>query len=153
MFSNKKFSPFWFCIVFASSTVCCEAFESRFYEFNSGASSDFENIHRSVKLADKTLTCVGLDQIFLSDSDESADQPFKRNEIGALLASGRRKELLVIWFLKPLMWAGPEKVKATICEFKKFVSMLGYKRVLILGSHSAGVFVLYDSSEIAAENN
>jgi len=45
------------------------------------------------------------------------------------------------------MWTGPPNVQKTLVDFKSFLSEFGYKRVLILGAHAEGVFVVYDSSE------
>src|SRR5271163_3141128 len=61
--------------------------------------------------------------------------------------SQRSKDLLVVWFEKPIMWMGPDKVEATLREFEQFTAELGYKRVLILGAHAFGVFVMNDSDE------
>jgi hypothetical protein len=133
---------------FAGSCGCL-AFEPRFYGMfpKNEDSKIFETAHQ----ADRTLRCDSVDSIDigLGVGDRHGITPlyFTREQIRNFLKEEKHKDLLVIWFHKGIMWRGKDDVQKALAEMKDFVADLGYKRVLILGAHSSGVFVVYDSSE------
>lgn len=142
---------------FLASVLSCQALEPRFYSALSDPSTEINAVFNNAATADRTISCNGLDEIDVGIGEERKAGPrfvtsrfqkyFRRSEVHHFLKSEKHKDLLVIWFEKPIMWQGADKVQSILLEFKNFVSDLGYKRVLILGCHAEGVFVVYDSSE------
>jgi hypothetical protein len=104
------------------------------------------------------LSCRGLDDIEVDQlqnqklrtpvvlNDTTANH-YRRRDVYELLKAVRVKELLVVQLEKPVMWEGPSRVQSILRNYVNWVSNLGYRRVLILGSHSSGIFVMYDSEE------
>jgi hypothetical protein len=143
---------------FLASVLSCHALEPRFYSALSDPRTEISAVFNTAATADRTLRCIGLDEIEVGKGKEpkAADphfatsyfqKGFPRSKVHHFLKSEKHKDLLVIWFEKTIMWQGADKVRSILLEFKNFVSDLGYKRVLILGCHAEGVFVVYDSSE------
>lgn len=152
----KKVLVSW--VVLMIQSPCCFALEPRFYGSANKSADEASVVYKIEATADMKLNCVGLDEIDIGIGDErltngekssGAMYPkyFTRKELHHFLQTERHKNLLVIRFEKPIMWEEPAKVKEILAAYKCFVSDLGYERVLILGGHSSGVYVLYDSGQ------
>lgn len=66
----------------------------------------------------------------------------KRDEVEDFLKQEKHKGLLVVWFEKSIMWN--DKKAEQIAATKTFALSLGYDRVLLLGAHGSGVYVIDD---------
>jgi hypothetical protein len=126
------------------------AFECRFY--SSVKPEDKVVMHQIWDLentADRVIELNGIDKIDIGVGKMHgvAREPtdFTRDVLRPFFKREKHRELLVAHFHKPIMWTGPEEVKKTLTEFNDYISEFKYKRVLILGSHAFGMFVVYDS--------
>jgi len=145
-------------IAVLASTLDCLAFEPRFYSAISEPKDQIKAVFDTAATADRRIYCRDLDEIDVGIGEQhQTGKPyfakvldakyFQRKEIHYFLESAKQKELLLVWFEKSIMWQGVDKVQSILLEFKRFVSDLGYQRVLILGAHAEGVYVVYDSLE------
>lgn len=106
----------------------------------------FKQIQETAASADRVLYCRSIDEIDIGigsiDHRSNLRHPifFKRAEIENFLKQEKNKELLTVWFEKTMRFSDRNKL-----ELKPFLNRLGYKRVLILGFHSSGVFVISDT--------
>lgn len=66
-----------------------------------------------------------------------------QEEVEPFLKREKHKALIVVWCDKRIM--SSKKKETLIAEVKTFATRLGYQRVLILGAHGAGVYVIADS--------
>lgn len=72
-----------------------------------------------------------------------------RDEVESFLRGEKHKEILVVWCDKTIMWS--DKKETLIAEVRKFVTRLGYQRILLLGAHASGVHVIADISKAKGE--
>jgi hypothetical protein len=131
------------CGLAASMLICDKAF---------GLSPGFYEHERVLQvfgvLKQADLTLVGesdVDHIRIEGLDKAHGETpeFARAELRKFLTGAKHKDLLVI-VLGPLI-VEHSLTQSTI-SMKKFVSDLGYARVVILGTHPAGWYVLADES-------
>lgn len=96
------------------------------------------------ELADRTIRCRGKDQIDLGITSEPTGEPlyFSRKQIAHFLKSEKHRNLLVVLFEKPILASHQEALIAK--ELQSVLDESGYKRVLILGAHTFGLFVIED---------
>lgn len=78
------------------------------------------------------------------DNISFGQETFTRAEMKRALSRDSKKNLLVAWFQKSIMWGGESEIEKTVEQLMPFFEDLGYRRLLILGCHSSGVFVVRD---------
>jgi hypothetical protein len=130
-------------ITLSLTVIRGEAFEPRFYSTYWNDPLEPE-VFKTARQADRVLWCNNVDSIEVNYGETSPIY-FTRDQVRYFLKHKQHRELLVIWFGKPIMWTGKQNVQKVLGEYKRFVADFGYKRVLILGAHFAGVYVVYDS--------
>jgi hypothetical protein len=165
------------CLCFLwSLTLPCAAFKNGFYSHMTpdespsrksqketdvgteqiSANPILTQIFTTANHADRTIHCASIDAIDIGVGRMSGNAMspiyFKRDEIHEFLKRETHKDLLVVWFWKSIMWKGPTNVQEVLSRIKGFVSDLEYKRVLVLGAHALGLFVVYDSIETESES-
>jgi hypothetical protein len=118
------------------------SFEPKFYDAGQDKKSLLE-ICALEKKADAMLTCDGMDNDSLNCIPKSLPLGY-RNEHSLLKP---RKDLMVVMLDKPLMMQGSEKLLKVVDRCMMLKEDLKYKRLVIMGAHSSGRFILYDSSE------
>jgi hypothetical protein len=69
---------------------------------------------------------------------------FEFAEVESFLQNEKHKGLLVFRFDKSIMWNEQEKIKDYVTRVVELTNSLGYKRVVILGSHAFGLHYLAD---------
>lgn len=67
------------------------------------------------------------------------------DEIEEFLKQEKPKGLIVVWFDKATMWNEQDFVRTRADEVVKPMTDVGYKRVVILGAHGAGVHYVADT--------
>lgn len=159
------------CLSLAES---CGAFESGFYPViddeklaacpdkkdtgaaiivpNSCINQAFKDVQLAAAQADRTLWCIRQDEVEIKANQGEVELPkvLRRKNLKKFLRHEKEKNLLVAWFSKNMCSA--QEIKTSVPEFRKFFKPLGYRRVLILGASSAGLFVFYDSMQDSIAN-
>ncbi len=127
----------------------CFAFEPRFYGRVPTPDPLRTEIFSVLNKADRTIKCIGIDEIDvgIGEVNKNGRSPiyFRRAQVHEFLKEQRGKDLLVIWFLKPIMLMETPDRDDILEKFKAFSADLGYKRVLIVGAAASGIYVVYDT--------
>jgi len=127
----------------------CYAFEPRFYGRLPTPDPLRTEIYSTLGKADRTISCIGIDEIDvgIGEVNQNGRSPiyFRRTQVHEFLKEQRDKNLLVVWFLKPIMLMERPDRQEILEKFKAFVADLSYKRVLIVGAAASGIYVVYDT--------
>lgn len=103
------------------------------------AKADFE-----VFLQTSNSFCLGLSRVAISEGNSPLRFPIllNRSAVCEFLRKEAHKDLLVIRLSKFMI--GPGKTEKELAELQPFFESIGYRRIIVLGSASSGVFVLAD---------
>lgn len=143
-----------FIAIFGTWAFVCSSSTAWSFEPGWYASEKNDMIFKTIAKADRSLEFTGENEIdigigetcILSRYNPTAGRnqiTFKVNEIESFLKHEKHKELLVLWFDKNITNDKVKKSK-TFFTIKPFLDRLGFHRILVLGSHGAGVFVIRD---------
>lgn len=103
-------------------------------------------IMQTWKQADRTIQCKAVDQIDLGilSHPKGYSMYFTPNQVKRFLQAEKHKDLLVVLLQQSIMAADEKNGQKALTKLEPFLDTLGYKRVLVLGAHAFGTFVVLD---------
>ena len=134
-------------------TTIAQAVEVGWYQ---SGSKEFSEVFELEKRADRVLYLnkhmkfdLGIGRIEKSNEEHLGSRKpikFDFTEIEDFLLEEKHKDLLVIWFDKTIMWNEKEVIADFISKVETLTLSTGYKRIIILGAHGAGVHFVSDKT-------
>lgn len=151
-------------VISGSSITQCMAFECRFYPFGKSGSEERKQADELLRVwneMDQTLMCYGPDRFwnYYPSTDKTGMRlpwarrnkesgevyEMNRGQVHETLAGDQERNLLVVHVTKNALGGTQEKIRSSTSDLLRFLTTLGFKRIIVFRDTELGRFVLSDS--------